>query len=194
MSTTAAGGEQQVLCDLRNEGGIQEGLDILPLLTEESYLQAYPEERRARAFLEFCREGDVEAICDLLLGEDDRVSAGEDEVVADESRVPTPVEILGYQDPLGSMYSGLHVAVIHEQVKVIWILLLLASGLDRQCFPAEVLQAAQQTDHGKVAGLRDRVVDIRSLRDANGMTAAQHAVGSSLIRAFQVTLLEPGHH
>ena len=51
-------------------------MDLLPLLMEESFLQAYPEERRARAFLEFGRVGDVEAIRDWLLGEGE-VVAGE---------------------------------------------------------------------------------------------------------------------
>ena len=181
-----------MLCNLHNEGGVQESLDILPLLTEESYLQAYPEERRSRAFLEFCREGDVEAIWDLLLDGDDGI--GEVEVTTDDVKDPIPADILRYQDPLGSMYSGLHIAVIYEQVKVIWLLLLLASRLDMRSFPADVAQAAHQTSPGRVAEFRNMVVDIRSLKDANGMTAAQHAVGSSLSRDFAITMLEPEHH
>src|SRR5690242_17088937 len=54
---------------------LQTDLDILPLLTEESYLKAYPEDRKCRAFLEFCREGDYKAIVEMLqddeIGEDD---------------------------------------------------------------------------------------------------------------------------
>ena len=69
-SSLAAGSSSaatpQILVDLRNEGGLQEKIDIFPLLREESYLRAYPEETKCRAFLEFCREGDHRAIAELL--------------------------------------------------------------------------------------------------------------------------------
>ncbi|KAG9678860.1 hypothetical protein KCU69_g12739, partial [Aureobasidium melanogenum] len=52
LLTPGPSGGQQLLCTLHNEGGVQENLDILPILTEEAYLHAYPEDRISRAFLE----------------------------------------------------------------------------------------------------------------------------------------------
>ena len=166
ISTTGASGELQILCNLNNEGGLQAGLDILPLLTEESYLKTYPEERRCRAFLEFCTEGDVEALVDLL--DDD-----EDEVEQVSDNMDVRKDVLRYQDPMGPMSSGLHAAILGGQEEVAWLLLLLASNLPLKQFPAEVLQAAERLG---VAG-EDQTgkIDIRILRDAEGMTAENRA-------------------
>ena len=169
LITTIPSGEQQLLCNLKNEGGLQEGLDMLPILTEESYLKAYPEERRCRAFLEFCGEGDVEAIVDLLNDVDD----GEEDEDRSGHGAGHSIDVLRYQDQIGSMGSGLHVAVQNERVEVVWLLLLLASILEKDRFPAAVQQAAQnlgiqrEDQRGKV--------DIRSLNDSQGMTAEQRA-------------------
>ena len=43
--------QPQVITRYHNEGGIQENLDILPLITEEAYLDANPAARPARAFM-----------------------------------------------------------------------------------------------------------------------------------------------
>ena len=171
LTTSSPSGEQRLLCNLKNEGGLQEGLDILPILTEESYLKAYPEERKCRAFLEFCGENDVEAIVELLNddGEDE-----EDEDENSQSAAHRP-DILRYQDQIGSMGSGLHIAVQNQKTEVAWLLLLLASTLKMDEFPAAVLQAAQEL------GIRREdqsgKVDIRSLKDSQGMTAEQRAAG-----------------
>jgi len=164
-----------VLCSYRNEGGFQTDLDILPLLTEESYLKAYPEDRKARAFLEFCREGDYKAIVDMLM--DDNVS--EDDEDADEDvqmgSTDNPArevgidKLLRYQDPIGNMQSGLHAAVQAQSREVAWLLLLLASNLNLLEFPAQVFQEAEAL--GIMRGLTEDKVDIRSLRDADGKTA-----------------------
>ena len=166
ITSTGTSGEQQILCNLNNEGGLQEGLDILPLLTEESYLKAYPEERRCRAFLEFCGEGDVEAISDLL---DD----GEDETEEDSNKTEARIDVLRYQDPMGSMNSGLHTAVVNGREEVAWFLLLLASNLELDQFPSEVLQAAERL--GVMKEDQNGKVDIRVLKDAEGLTAEQRA-------------------
>ena len=172
MSTTAPG-EQQVLCNLLNEGGPQENLDILPLLKEESYLRAYPEERKGRAFLEFCREGDIEAIVDLLNDEeeddDEEEDEGEEMDIEEGVRTLKSADILRYQDPIGEMSSGLHIAVLNDNVAVVWLLLFLASSLGLQQFPAETLQAAEQL--GISRNVQERQVDIRALKDAEGCTA-----------------------
>lgn len=163
LASPSTNGEQQLLCNLSNEGGVQEGLDILPLLTEEAYLKTYPEERRCRAFLEFCREGDVEAIANVL----------EDEEDEDEQFQTGRIDVLRYQDPIGEMNSGLHLAVQAQKIEIVWMLLMLASSLDLEQFPSEVHQAAHVL--GVMREDQAGKADIRSLRDAEGRTAEQLA-------------------
>lgn len=146
---------------MRNEGGIQENLDILPILTEEGYLKTFPEERKARAFLEFCKEGDLEAIVGLVK---DHYEAGSEE---------GDVDVLRYQDSLGDMTSGLHAAVHNGQEEVAWLLLLLGSNLDWSSLPAPVLQAAH--DYGLSKDDRHGEPDIRGLQDSHGHTAGDAA-------------------
>ncbi|KAH7091437.1 hypothetical protein FB567DRAFT_274450 [Paraphoma chrysanthemicola] len=173
ISSNSPTGSQQVLVTLKNEGGVQEDLDILPLLIEESYLKAYPEDRKCRAFLEFCREGDYRAIVGML--QDDEVEEDdddEDEEMADSDEPNKEVGIdrmLRYQDPIGEMQSGLHAAVQAQSREVAWLLLLLASNLSLMEFPPLVFQEAEAM--GIMRGLTEDKVDIRSLKDANGKTA-----------------------
>lgn len=170
LSHVTQSGHQQILCNLRNEGGLQERLDILPLLIEDGYLKAYPEERRCRAFLEFCAAGDIEAIIALLDDyEDDKC----EDVTSKESN-NKKIDILRYQDSLGSMGSALHAAVANGKVEVVWLLLFLASCLELSHFPAEVLQAAEE--FGLSREDQSDKVDIRSLEDIEGLTARQHAL------------------
>jgi len=164
IKTTSVG--EQLLCNLNNEGGLQQGLDILPILTEESYLKAYPEERKCRAFLEFCREGDIEAILELL-------GDSEHEEKVEDVGSGHNVDVLRYQDQIGSMESGLHLAIQSQRVEVVWMLLFLASNLDANKFPGEVLQAAQNFELRRDD--QSSRTDIRQLRDAKGKTAEQHA-------------------
>ena len=182
---TTNGAEQQILCNLNNEGGLQEGLDILPLLVEDNYLRTYPEERKSRAFLEFCREGDVEAIVDLLDDENDEDDEQKDML----TREHDATEVLQYQDPLGSMYSGLHVAVIHGKLEVVWLLLFIASNLDIHHFPTNVLQAAQELGARRLLGNENGPIDIRTLRDADGMTAAEHAADTNVGKQIDLAYL-----
>ena len=184
IASITATGEQQVLCNLNNEGGLQESLDILPLLTEESYLKAYPEERKARAFLEFCREGDVDAIVDLLKAVED----DSDEEDEEEGPRMTPSDILRYQDPTGSLHSGLHIAVMNGQVAVIWLLLWLASSLEVYKFPSEVFRAAEEHAMGR-EDLTSKM-DVRGLTDAAGMVAMHYADPQTLV-GFDIDNLTP---
>ena len=151
------------------------------MLTEESYLKAYPEERKSRAFLQFCGDGDVEAIVDLLRDYDE----DEDDVISAHGG-----DALRYQDHIGSLDSGLHVAVQNQRIEVAWLLLFLASTLEITEFPAEVLQAAERfglsrEETGKT--------DIRSLKDAHGRTPEQRAreVGGVWTQWVQVGILRP---
>lgn len=170
LVSTSSFGEPELLCTLKNEGGLQENLDILSLLTEESYLKAYPEERKCRALLEFCEEGDVEAIVDLLEDEED-----EDEEATTGEGAGRHIDVLRYQDPIGSLNSGLHVAILNERVNIAWLLLYLASSLPLDQFSQEALYAAQSS---LSLGREDQTgkADIRSLKDGEGMTAEERAV------------------
>ena len=169
LTSESTDGEQQILCNLKNEGGLQRGLDILPILTEETYLKAYPEERKCQAFLEFCGAGDVEAIVGLLGANED-----DDDSDRGDTDVEGGLDVLRYQDVIRTMNSGLHIAVQNQKPEVAWLLLLLASTLDPSEFPPEVKHAAEgfglhrQPQEGKV--------DIRSLQDNDGMNAEQRAV------------------
>ncbi len=170
VTSICSNGSQQLLCNLNNEGGLQKGQDILPILIEESYLRAYPEERKARAFLEFCAEGDVEAVLDILRTEGN-MDTDEGDIATDSLRYKD--DILRYQDQLGSMSSALHVAIENQRVEVAWLLLFLASSVNDSAFPNEVMSAAREagisrTDHG-------RHMDIRSLKDSEGKTAYERA-------------------
>ncbi|KAL9629518.1 MAG: hypothetical protein Q9204_005224 [Flavoplaca sp. TL-2023a] len=158
--TTAS---QTVLCNLNNEGGLQEGFDILPILKEESYLKAFPEERRCRAFLEFCAEGDVGAMLDLINGDKDVSMSSNEEGAA------RPIDVLRYQDPMGSFSTGLHVAVSNGREEIVWLLLFVATSLELHFFPPDFLEAAQTL--GATREEQTGKVDIRILEDSSHRTA-----------------------
>ncbi|OAG35908.1 hypothetical protein AYO21_09910 [Fonsecaea monophora] len=161
ISLLSSDGSQQVLVTLRNEGGVQERYDILPAATEEAYLRAYPEERKGHAYLEFCREGDIDAIIHMIKDSDED----------DEQDDRNTGDILRYRGTFeGIEGSGLHVAIRYNQQEVAWLLLALGSQLDWAKFPSVVLQAMEGL------GLRpeDRKgePDIRTLIDSEGRTPA----------------------
>lgn len=176
-SSAAAGGSQQIIVDLNNEGGLQEGIDIFPILKEESYLRAYPEDRKCRAFLEFCREGDHRAIAELLKSCSEDAEDDDDE---DATPGKSADEVLRYQDTIGDMDSGLHAAVANGHREVAWMLLLLASDLPEMEFPALVFQEAAALGVMREEG-EDSKVDIRSLKDAHGRTAEDLAKEAGVI-------------
>lgn len=180
---SAAGSAERIVVDLNNEGGLQEGIDIMPILQEESYLRAYPEERKARACLEFCREGDHRAIAELLksCSEEPEEDGMEDEEMDGEAAGPqkTADEILRYQDPIGDMQSGLHAAAANGHREVAWLLLLLASSYPELEFPALVFQEAAAL--GVMREDQQEKVDIRSLKDAQGRTAEDVARDAGIV-------------
>ena len=140
-ASSSSRNEAQILVDILNEGGPQRQTDIFPLLKEESYLRAYPDERKSRAFLELCREGDHRAIVDLLKScfQDENDADGDESSPGVEK---TPDEILRYQDPIGDMESGLHACAATGHREVAWLLLLLASNFPELDIPALVFQEA----------------------------------------------------
>lgn len=169
----------QILTRYINEGGVQDNLDILPLITEEAYLDGHPTARPARAFMTMCSEGDVGGIMELL------ESQGDDEDSMEEFM--PPAEILRYQDPLNGMKSSLHIAIEKSQEEIVWLLLWLASSLDLSVFPKEVAHAAQGLGAGR--GTAGAGADIRSLKDEEGHTAEDIAAGMG---GFWNVLLQPG--
>lgn len=152
-------GKQRLLCHLNNEGGQQEDVDILPELSEEGYLKAYPEERRARAFIEFCRQGDLEATLGVLQDEE------EDELATD---------VLRYQDQLSEMQSTLQAAVVGGNENVAWLLLYLASDLPMDQLPPILVEQAQGMglERGDTVGKPD----VRGLKDLQGRNAENIAM------------------
>lgn len=172
----------RILVDLNNEGGMQRQIDIFPILKEETYLRAYPDERKPRAFLEFCREGDYRAIVDLLHSCKRSSEDGDvDEDMDDEDMEPSksPDEILRYQDPIGDMQSGLHAAAANGHREVAWLLLLLASDMPDLDFPPLVYQEAAAL--GVMREDQTGKVDIRSLRDAHDRSAEDIAKEAGVI-------------
>ncbi|EMF12457.1 uncharacterized protein SEPMUDRAFT_8472, partial [Sphaerulina musiva SO2202] len=167
-TTTGTSSDPQILVNLHNEGGFQSQIDIFPILQEESYLHAYPEERKSRAFLEFCKQGDHRAIADLIKSCNTNNNNNPEEQ-QEENTSPPASHILRYQDPLNGMQSGLHAAVAHGHREVAWLLLLLASELPELEFPAVVYQEAATLE--VMRGDQSGMVDIRSLKDARGRTA-----------------------
>lgn len=164
---TTSSTSHSLIVDLNNEGGLQEGIDIFPILKEESYLRAYPEDRKCRAFLEFCREGDHRAIAELLKS---CAGEGDDEMNEDEEGPGKSAdEVLRYQDVIGEMESGLHAAVANGHREVAWMLLLLASNLPEMEFPALVYQEAAAL--GVMREDQSGKVDIRCLKDTHGRAA-----------------------
>ena len=166
VTYTSNTGAQQILCNLNNEGGLQENLDIMPLLVEAWYLKAYPEERKGRAFVEFAAEGDVVSMLDLLIGDNDDE---EDE----QEEATKSVDVLRYQDPLRGLNSALHAAIERRHQVVAWLLLWLASNLDSSVFPVDVVQQAQEMGISRWDISNQR--DIRSLKNEEGRTAAELA-------------------
>ncbi|KAL9106511.1 MAG: hypothetical protein Q9227_008490 [Pyrenula ochraceoflavens] len=175
VSTVSSDG-QHVLCTVHNEGGLQEGFDILPLALEEAYFRTYPEERRGHAFLDFCKEGDTDAIIHLMRDEDD----GE----VEEEIVEGGKTILHYQDSFReTSESGLHIAISNNQPEVAWLLLFLASGLDQEEFPPNVKRAIQEA--GVTSKDRNQHPDIRDLEDSRGRRAFDLAANENSPRWAQ---------
>ena len=144
-----------MLTRYHNEGGIQDNLDIYPLIKEEAYLSTNPAARPARAYLTMCAEGDVGGIVELL---------GAIEEDPDEEDL-SPTELLRYQDPLDSNKTALHVAIEKNQQEAVWLLLWLASELPTSAFPDEVISTTQVMGAGRQTA---QGPDIRGLRDEHG--------------------------
>ena len=151
-----------ILTRYTNEGGVQDGFDIFPTVTEEAFLAAHPEARPARAMHTMAAEGDVAGIVDLLA-----------DVDADDDVDVNAIQLLGWTDPLNGGRSALHVAIESRQEEVFWLLLWLASALPTDAFPPAAVQAAGEL------GLPRREVlpheDLRFIQDESGRSPLQVA-------------------
>ncbi|KAH8671152.1 hypothetical protein BX600DRAFT_434275 [Xylariales sp. PMI_506] len=151
-----------ILARYHNEGGLQEGYDILPEITEEAYLAANPEARPARAFHVMCSEGDVEGILEVLKDAEQPSEEGDDPKLG-------ALKLLRYQDPLGGSKSGVHLAIEKGQEEVVWLLLWLASPLPAHAFPEAAVNTAAAMGINRPTTVRAE--DIRLLQDDGGRTA-----------------------
>lgn len=165
--------QDQILARYHNEGGIQESLDILPFIVEEAYLTSNPTARPARAYMMMCAEGDMTGIIGLLDATGD----------PEDGDMPAS-EILRFRDPLDGSKTGLHVAIEKAQPEAVWLLLWLASNLQTQSFPEEVIRAAE------LMGITNRELthgpDIRAICNERGQVGRD--VAASMGETWAVLL------
>jgi hypothetical protein len=157
-------------------------LDILPLITEEAYLEANPSARPARAVMHMCSQGDVGGIFDLL------ETVEEDHEDGEQDSMP-PADLLRYQDPLDGMKSALHLAIENGQQEIVWLLLWLASDVPDDKFPEEAIRVAEGVNASRQSAGSN--VDIRSLRNTQGQTAGAvaNAMGGTWTALLQSGIL-----
>ncbi len=172
-SSSASPPNTEILVRYTNEGGVQEGLDIMPSVKEEAYLLVHPEAAPARAFHVMCAEGDIDGAFELLYHASEQV--------------PDVGAMVRYQDPLSGMKSGLHLAVENQHEGVVWLLLWLTSHIPIDAFPTEARQAAESLGLGRLSiGPGE---DIRALQDDRGKTAANVA---GELNGCRLSILETG--
>lgn len=165
-----------VLARYTNEGGVQDGLDILSFMIEEAYLKSHPEAAPARAFHEMCAEGDIDGLVALVYHSGDQV--------------PDLGGMIRYQDPLSGMKSGLHLAIGNRQEDVAWLLLWLSSSLSSDVFPLETRQGVESLGLGRLEV--NTTTDIRGLLDSDGRSASALSaqLGSPQLRLADLGLLD----
>ncbi|KAI5776824.1 hypothetical protein EDC01DRAFT_624825 [Geopyxis carbonaria] len=116
---------------LRNEGGEQRDYDLGAALAEEAFMDANPDLKRARAFLEFVAAGDREMVREMLATDQARVLAG---VRDEEGR------------------AAVHVAVENGRRGVLEVLVRAGfGGVDGQGRTWEEVASARGVTAGEVA-------------------------------------------
>lgn len=165
-----------VLVRYTNEGGVQDGLDILSSMAEEVYLESHPEAAPARAFHVMCAEGDIDGLVELVHQPGDQV--------------PDLGGMIRYQDPLSGMKSGLHLAIENRQEDVAWLLLWLSSSLPSNVFPLEARQSVESLGLGRLEV--NTTTDIRGLLDSEGRSAftLSAQLGNPQLRLADLGLLD----
>lgn len=149
-------------CRYESDGGVEPAYDILPILTEEAYLESRPTERRSRAFLTMIGEGDVLGAVELL--QDAAAADGADAVR----------DVVLYRDTLAAGKTALQIALERRQEEAVWLLLYLASPrLPTEAFPEEAIAAAASMGVDRMPAGRGE--DIVAVRDAEGRSAEEYA-------------------
>lgn len=156
-SVTNTPQSQAILTRYTTEDGVEENYDILPIVTEEAYLESHPGERRARAFHVMLSQDDVLGVLELL---NDAASEGDD-VSA----------LVFYRDALNKNKNGLHLAIEKGQEEAVWLMLYLGSPLPLDMFPQEAAHAAQSMGVERLDGREN----ICCLRDDQNLTAEDYA-------------------
>lgn len=142
-----------------NEGGVQDGLDLLPSLTEEALLLAHPEARPARAFHTMAAEGDVAGMVDVLR-----------DVEADADVDIGAAGLLRWPDPLNGGKTVMHVALEARQEEVVWLLLWLRSRVPETIFPHQAVSAARGMGVDRTESV-PKSEDVRFVKDGQGRDA-----------------------
>lgn len=171
-----------VLCRYASDGGVEDAYDVLPVLTEEAYLEAHPSERRSRAFLTLCGEGDVPAAVDLLR-----------DAAADGDNDHDVRAVVLYRDALAAGRTALQLALERGHEDAVWLLLYLASPrLPTETFPEEVLAAAASLGADRMPSAAGGE-DIVSVRDDEGRSAEDYARAMAPLwdRLVQAGVLRP---
>jgi len=153
-----------VLASYTSQHGVQPNIDLLPDLTEESYMKSHPEVVEARALFIMAKNNQVVDMMELLA---QAPHEAEDSVTLGLNN------LLRFQNPLEENKSLLHVAIEQGHQDTFYILLFLASQLPDDAFPRSVHVATQQS--GMTRPPHRPHPDIRSLRDSNGETAEDYA-------------------
>ncbi len=146
-----------------NEGGVQDGLDILPILTEEAFLLSNPEARPARAMHLMAAEGDISGIVDLL--RDAEQPQDDDQ----ETRMGVK-QLLLWKDPLNGGKGILHIAIESRQEGVFWLTLWLNSAVPPHLFPEAAVQGAHAIGLERLP-IRAAEDDVRFVQDESGAKA-----------------------
>jgi hypothetical protein len=171
-STTPQTPHHQILTRYHNEGGLQPNLDIYPALLEESFLTTNPSARPARALHTLAAEGDVPGMISLLADLDTSPHGhGGGEEDDEEEDNMTAAQLLAWRDPLNGLRTALHVALEAQQEEVVWLLLWLGSGVERDAYPEAVVQAAEGAGLPRPGPAVPAAEDVRFVRDGAGRAA-----------------------
>lgn len=166
-----------ILTRYASDGGVEENYDILPVLSEEAYLETHPDERRNRAFLTMCGEGDVLGAVELL---------------RDAALEGTDVRaVVLYRDALARGRTALHVALEKGQEEAVWLLLYLGSPkVPTEAFPEEALAAATSIGVDRMPAGGE---DLAAVRDDEGRSADDYARAMAPLwdRLVQAGVLRP---
>lgn len=181
-SSSAVAASPLILTTYASEGGVEQDLDIFPVLREEAYLESNPEARPARALHIMAAEGDVEGAVDLLRTVSEEEAGNAEEALG---------RLIRYQDPLADSKTALHLAVEAGKEDFVWLLLWVSTTLPDAAFPDASRALAQSLGLGRL-GVSSPNQDIRALQDVNGNIPETLARESPIfLQLVQAGILRP---